>query len=92
MDLIVTTPEKLGEIVKNAINEAIKSIPKEQPKQPNEVFLTRKEVAKLLKISLPTLNEHSKNGKIRSYLIGGRVLYRQSDILNSLHEVRAIKS
>lgn len=92
MDLIVITGEKLGEIVKNAINEAIKSIPKEQPKQPNEVFLTRKEVAKLLKISLPTLNEHSKNGKIRSYLIGGRVLYKQSDILNSLHEVRTIKS
>ena len=43
-------------------------------------YLSRLEVSKLLKITLPTLHEWSKDGKLKSYNIGNRVLYKESEI------------
>lgn len=56
-----------------------------------ENFLTRHEVAKKLRISLPTLNEFTKNGRITGYRIGGRVLYKESEIEASLCQIVASK-
>ena len=44
------------------------SRPKEEVK--SQVYLNRFEVAELLKISLPTLNNWSKSGIVQSYRIG----------------------
>ena len=41
---------------------------------------TRDEVAKVLRISLPTLNDYSKRGLLNVYHIGGRILYRWSEV------------
>jgi len=54
-------------------------------------FLGRIEVSRLLKISLPTLNEWSKLGWLQSYKIGNRVLYKQDEVENSLHKVSSLK-
>jgi excisionase family DNA binding protein len=53
--------------------------------------LTRKETAEKLKISLPTLNDWSKRGLLKSYTIGGRVLYKANEIEQSLHQVKTVK-
>lgn len=45
---------------------------------------TRQETAKYLRISLPTLNEWSKTGVLKSYRLGNRVYYKQSEIERSL--------
>lgn len=45
-----------------------------------EKYLTRKETADLLSVSLPTLNEYTKTGKITACRFGVRVLYKQSEI------------
>ena len=50
-------------------------------------FLTRKEAAKLLHISLPTLATYIKNGKIEGYRIQGRVLLRKSEVLQSVTKI-----
>lgn len=52
--------------------------PQEQP--PTEKFLTRKETALSLNVSLPTLNEYTKRNLIIGYRFGVRVLYKQSEI------------
>ena len=58
---------------------------KDEHLQPQlQSYLTRKETAKLLNVSLPTLNEYSKSGKIKAYRVGVRVLYKQSEIESSL--------
>lgn len=51
-------------------------------------YYTRKETAKRLKISLPTLNEYTKQGIIVGNRLGRRVLYRQSDIESALKAIR----
>lgn len=56
------------------------------PVQPEERYLTRQEVAELLRISLPTLNELTKDGAIPSYRIGNStsVRYKSSEIEKAL--------
>lgn len=55
-------------------------------------LLTRKEAAKLLSISLPTLLDFTKSGKITGYRIGTRVRYKRSELENSLLQIQSIKS
>ncbi len=50
-----------------------------QPKDP-ESFLTRSEVAKLLKINLSTVWSWTQKGKLKSYGIGNRVYYKRSEV------------
>lgn len=54
-------------------------------------LLTRENTAKLLCISLPTLNEWTKQGVVKAFRIGGRVLYKLEDVNNALTEVKTSK-
>lgn len=49
-----------------------------------EPYLTRKQVASLLQISLPTLHQYTKQGLINSYKIGTKVRYKTSEIDEAL--------
>ena len=85
------TPEELTGIINHAIMEAVKNIQPQASTPKSESLLTRKETADKLKISLVTLNDWTKRGIIQSYLIGGRVLYKDSEIEASLHKTQTVK-
>ena len=71
----------------NAFDKAIKRAFLEYahpPKEGDSDLRSRKETAKKLCISLPTLHLFTKEGIIRAYRIGNRVLYKQEDIDNAL--------
>lgn len=51
-----------------------------RPMLGGEVFLTGEEVCELLKLSTRTLQEYRSNGTLVYYKIGGKILYKQSDI------------
>lgn len=61
--------------------------PRKQIDEPDE-YITRKEAAKLLKISLPTLSEWSKSGIVKSYRIATRVRYKRKDVELALKAVK----
>lgn len=89
---ILLIPYSLDEftgIIHSSVEEALKRFNPQPPQ--TEQFLTRKETAYKLKISLVTLNDWTKRGMIQSYIIGGRVLYKESEIEKSLHQVRTVK-
>lgn len=91
-EIILTTKEELTGLINNSVKEALEKfrpIPKEESK--NDPFLSRKETASRLRISLVTLNSWTKTGLIKSHVIGGRVLYKESDIEEALTEVKTIK-
>lgn len=56
-----------------------------------QAYLSRTEAARILRISLPTLNEWTKQGKVKAYRIGSRVLYKPDDIDNSLTQAYNFK-
>ena len=74
------TPEQLEKQiidgVKNQLNALIEHF---QPKEPTE-YLTRHEVANLLKVDISTVHNWTKNGKLTSYNMVGRVYYNRSEI------------
>ncbi|MGX1024977.1 helix-turn-helix domain-containing protein [Psychroflexus sp. MBR-150] len=47
-------------------------------------YLSRSETAKLLKISLPTLTNLVSQGRIQSYSIGKRVLFKRDEVEQAL--------
>ena len=90
--LMGITVNDLREIVNEAVVRANLNLKSEKPQQTSiEQYLSRSEVAKLLKISLVTLNEWTKIGYIKSYRISNRVLYCPDDVKSSLKEVKSLK-
>ena len=49
----------------------------------SDELLSRKEAAKLLKITLSTLWSWTNSGKLKSYGIANRVYYKRNEILTS---------
>ena len=49
-------------------------------------YFTRKQTALLLHISLPTLNEWTKDGTLKSYRIGTRVLYKPDEVMETVSQ------
>jgi excisionase family DNA binding protein len=79
------SPEQFEESIRNAVKSQIDSLKKEiNPVKPKEEYLSRKEVAELLKIELSTLHNWCKKGKLKPYGIGNRVYFLRSDIEKAL--------
>ncbi|MGM0944921.1 MAG: helix-turn-helix domain-containing protein [Bacteroidota bacterium] len=79
------TPDQFEETIKKAIKSQLDSLRKEiAPVQLKEEYLSRKEVADLLKVELSTLHNWCKKGKLKPYGIGNRVYFLRSDIEKAL--------
>lgn len=81
--------EELRNIISETVAEQLQKF--SSPQKDQVKYLTRSEVSKLLRISLPTLNDYTKTGVIKGYRINGRVLYKSDEIENSLKEIQTIK-
>lgn len=77
------TPDEITKLfhgLQQQLNDLKKNF---EPKQATE-YLTRNEVAKLLKIDLSSVHNWCKKGKLVPYGIAGRIYFKRSDIENSL--------
>lgn len=72
--------EKIGVLIDAKLANA-------SPQESKSVLLSRQEVAKLLKITLPTLHDWTKLGWLQSYKIGNRVLYKLEEVEKALTKV-----
>lgn len=66
------------------IEEELETLKEIRPIRDPDRFLTRKEAAELLKVSLPTLHRWTKLRKITAHGIGNKVLYKLSELEESL--------
>ena len=58
------------------------------PRKQEDELMTRKEAAAYLKVSLVTLKEWTKNGRVKAHRIGTRVRYYKSDVEAALKEIK----
>jgi len=79
--------QRIGELIDSKLDKNT-SLP---TKSNHQTFLSRNEVAKLLKISLPTLNEWTKLNWLQSYKIGNRVLYKSDEVEAAIQKVSSYK-
>ncbi len=80
--------DKIELVVEKKLSQLV---PNEQLKNSCSKFISRNEVAQLLKISLPTLHEYTNYGFLQSYKIGKRVLYKHNEVLASVEKLATYK-
>ncbi len=80
--------QRQKELFKEAFNETMAQLKK---RVDDDTFLTRKQVAERLHISLPTLHSLTKEGTLVGYRLNGRVLYKKEDIVKSLKQIATLK-
>ncbi|MFL5739876.1 MAG: helix-turn-helix domain-containing protein [Flavisolibacter sp.] len=59
--------------------------------EPQTEIINRKQAAALLGVSLPTLLEWTKSGKITGYRISSRIRYKRAELENSLKQIQSLK-
>lgn len=80
IQFIQVTPQQLQEVVQTAVNTSMATfLANFKPKQ-DEEYLTRTEVAEILKVDVSTVYNWTRAGRLKSYGIGSRVYYKRSDI------------
>lgn len=63
-----------------------KIVENNRPPLNGERYVTDKELAQLLKISRRTLQEYRNNGILPYYQLGGKILYKESDVEKLLED------
>jgi excisionase family DNA binding protein len=79
----------IQDIIRSVVREELTSLLKEMQASPK--YLTRKEVCKLLNISLPTLGEYTRSGIITGRRVGSRILYDEAGVQAALKQIPVIK-
>ncbi len=87
------TFEQLENSIKCIVKQEVDRIVSNQPLQPEPEpdYLTRKDVAAIYGVTLPTLHEWTKSGKVPAKRIGNRVRYLRSDVYAALKDVETLK-
>ena len=94
MDQFILTPvpiEDLQRIVAEAVQRELSVAFKADPAPDVDELLSRKEAARYLGLSLPTLHDYTQRGIVTAYRLGSRVRYRRGDLSNALLKVEAAK-
>ena len=58
-----------------------------EPPQPENDFITREQACEILSINKTSLWKHTKTGRLRSFGIGNRVLYKKSEVLQAVKPI-----
>ena len=86
-----TTPQQLREnILKDVRTELKEIVLNFQPKKQTE-YLTRKEVANILKVSLVTLSDWNKKGVLKPYRLGNLIRYKRAELDQALISINSKK-
>jgi hypothetical protein len=79
------TPDQLTETILQGVENKFKEFKKQLEPTNRETYLTRLQTAKMLSISLTTLNDWSNKGLCKSYKYGNRTYYKLSEIETNLN-------
>ena len=94
MEQILFTQVPIADLqgyIAQTIKEQFDAIRKAETVPDPDELLTRKEAARYLGLSLPTLHEYTQRGIVTAYRLGSRVRYRRGELLNALLKVQAAK-
>lgn len=77
--------EELQDIIRSIVKEEIQQAATVRRKE--TTYMTRKEAATFLRVSLPTINNYTKAGIIKGFRVGYRVLYKLEDLEMNLNAI-----
>jgi len=92
LSLFQGTPEDFQQPIIKTIQKEFEVLKAEfQPKSPDE-YLGRQQVADMLHIDLSSVHNWRKKGVLKAYQIGGRVLFKRSEISAKIIELKIKKN
>lgn len=77
--------------VESGLHEALKAINATTARSNTNAYLNRKQTAKILGISLPTLSKWQTDGTIKSYRISSRIRFKEADIEDALKQIKSLR-
>lgn len=83
MELIVTTPEKLNEVIQTAVLAVLQNQSTTKP-EPQKNLHSIKELADFLGCSTVKAQQLKNSGRIRFYQDGRKVIFRPDEVLEDL--------
>jgi excisionase family DNA binding protein len=75
-----TTQSELKALISETIKEALQDLAAEPKPSPENSKLTRQQVKEEFHISFPTILKLEKQGKLKGYRIGRRVIFNRVDV------------
>ncbi len=84
------SPEQITSLFEGIQNQLTELKQNFEPKAPTE-YLTRNELAEMLKCDLSTIHNWCKKGKLHPYGIGNRVYFKRADLESLLIPIGKIK-
>lgn len=80
----------IRKVVEEVIENKLKNL--NPPEKEQLKLLSRKDTAKLLCISLPTLHDWTKTGIVKAHRIGNRILYKLEEVNDALNSIKTSKT
>ncbi|WP_100894441.1 helix-turn-helix domain-containing protein [Cellulophaga sp. RHA19] len=80
----------IKKVVEEVIENKLKNL--NPPEKEGLKLLSRKDTAKLLCISLPTLHDWTKTGVVKAHRIGNRILYKLEEVNDALNSIKTSKN
>lgn len=71
-----------------ALESKIEDLKTQAPPVPAPGYLSRQEVAKMLKVSLVTVNDWTNKGFLKAYRLGQKVFYKAAEIDAAMVEIK----
>ena len=97
MNDLIFSPIQLSELIAGISNDVIERLTPLFPATPPpdtskklDKYLTRKEVAALIGVSLPTLHKYTITGRIKAYRINRQVRYKECEVMAALAQIQTI--
>lgn len=83
-ELLEQSDERIAALFANVdkLRKSLAAIKKNNAKRTfiNEIFITDKELSERLRLSRRTLQEYRDMGRLPYYQLGGKILYKESDV------------
>lgn len=97
MDNLVFSQIQVNDLISAISNDVLEkltpllpAIPPPDTSKKAEKYLTRKEVAALIVVSLPTLHKYTVSGMIKAYRINRQVRYKGSEVQSAMAQIETI--
>ena len=89
-EIVLTSQENLRDLISEIVRGELTTFFCKEKKSENH-YLTRKQVAEMLGISLVTLSSWTKEGIIKAVRIGNSVRYKMEDVEQALQDIKSVK-
>lgn len=83
------TPQQLASSILKDVRTELKEIVLNFQPQKQPEYLTRKEVAKILKVSLVTLSDWNNKGVLKPYRLGNLIRYKREELDQALISINS---